>query len=55
MESAMSFMRFVLPALAVSLLAAAPAVPSAAQTPPASYCGAGYGNGVMGFLTRSNA
>ena len=43
--------RVILPILAISFLAAVPSLPSAAQTPPAYYCGGGYGPGVMGFLT----
>ena len=48
----MSRFHFLLPAMAVAFLLSAPSEPAMAQPAPAQpYCGAGYGNGVMGFLT----
>ena len=48
----MSRFHFLLPAMAVAFFLSAPSQPAVAQPAPAQpYCGAGYGNGVMGFLT----
>ncbi len=48
----MSRYHFLLPAMAVACLLSATSQPAMAQPAPAQpYCGAGYGNGVMGFLT----
>jgi hypothetical protein len=48
----MSRFHFLLPAMAVAFLLSASSQPAVAQPAPAQpYCGAGYGNGVMGFLT----
>jgi hypothetical protein len=47
----MSFTRLALPAVAAAFLGLF-AQPAIAQPAPAQpYCGAGYGNGIMGFLT----
>jgi hypothetical protein len=48
----MSPFRFFVPALAALFVFTAAPGPIAAQAGPAQpYCGTGYGNGVMGFLT----
>lgn len=48
----MSRFHFLVPAMAIACLLSAPSQPAMAQSASAQpYCGAGYGNGVMGFLT----
>ncbi len=46
----MSHLRVLLPVIAAAFLSTIPQ-PAMAQPAPQPYCGAGYGNGVMGFLT----
>jgi hypothetical protein len=50
-ERAMTFYRFLLPVAAAAFLGVCSPAQPAPTAPPPPYCGAGYGNGVINFLT----